>query len=122
MDTDYIQVHMLKIEKQYYYYASRGMKPWEIRINDRNFQCEDRVILQEWDKAKEKYTGREIHGTITYILDKFPALEPGYVAFTVDFDKQGKSIKEFFRCPQFKKRHRKFCRGTSIQKNIKKYT
>ena len=38
----------------------------------------DTVTLREWDKEKEKYTGRDISLTIQYILEDYPGLEEGY--------------------------------------------
>lgn len=42
-------VHELKIWPQYYFQVASGMKTFEYRENDRNFQKGDKVILKEWD-------------------------------------------------------------------------
>lgn len=76
-------IHELKTYPQYFQQTLEGNKPFEIRLNDRNFQVGDIVILKEWDNIK--YSGREIRGTIKYILDdKFIGLSKGYVAFSLD--------------------------------------
>ena len=54
-------------------------KPFEIRKNDRNFQSQDNIILNEYKDGE--YTGRFCVGIIQDIFD-IPFLMPGYVAFT----------------------------------------
>lgn len=49
---------------------------------DRDFQVGDIAVLKEWDNIK--YSGREIHATIKYMLDDaFIGLAEGYVAFSL---------------------------------------
>lgn len=56
-------------------------KTFEIRKNNRNFHVGDSIVLREFDNIK--YSGREIHATIKYMLDDtFIGLEEGYVAFS----------------------------------------
>lgn len=76
-----MKVHNLKILPQYFEEALKGKKPFEVRLNDRDFKLGDIVVLEEWDG--EKYTGREISGKIKYILtDEFKGITPGYVVFS----------------------------------------
>lgn len=78
-----MQKHELKIYPHYFQAIVDGNKTFEIRKNDRGFQVGDTVILKEWDNIK--YSGREIHAKIKYILDdKFIGLAEGYVAFSID--------------------------------------
>ena len=80
-----IQVHELKTYPHYFEQTIKGNKSFEIRLNDRNFQIGDIVVLKEWDNIK--YSGREIKGEIKYILtDKFIGLAKGYVAFSLEFE------------------------------------
>lgn len=75
------KVHVLKLNSEYFEEAHKGVKPWECRLNDRDYNVGDKIILQEFDG--EKLTGREIHGVITFILDhSFKGLRNGYVVFT----------------------------------------
>lgn len=74
--------HELKIYPHYFQEIVKGSKTFEVRKNDRGFHVGDTVILKEWDNIK--YSGREIHAEITYILDdKFIGLADGYVAFSI---------------------------------------
>jgi hypothetical protein len=71
--------HKLKIDTEYFEAVLNEKKNFEIRFNDRNFQIEDIVILQEITENRE-YTGREITATISYITD-FEQKE-GFVVFS----------------------------------------
>ena len=44
--------HHLKTKPEYFQAVIDGKKPFEIRYNDRNFQIDDKVILEEY-KGKE---------------------------------------------------------------------
>jgi len=61
-----------------------GDKPWELRLNDRNYKERDEVVLQEFDPDTGEYSGREIEGVIRLILKDplFGVLE-GYCIFTI---------------------------------------
>ena len=72
-------IHRLKTFPQYYQPIIEGRKPFEIRRNDRNFQTNDNVILNEWNG--EEYTGRFCVSIIKDIFD-ISFLLPDYVAFT----------------------------------------
>ena len=50
------QHHYLKIETEYFQAHEEGLKNFEIRKNDRNFQVGDMVYLKE--VVNEIYTGR----------------------------------------------------------------
>lgn len=57
--------HELKILPEYFNAVNSGAKSFEIRINDRNYQLHDELILKEWYRGK--YTGRELHRWVGYI-------------------------------------------------------
>lgn len=71
--------HDLKIDEQYFISILEGIKTFEIRYNDRNFQVGDRIILKEITNDKE-FTGRQASGIITYITDY--EQKDGYVVFS----------------------------------------
>jgi ASC-1-like (ASCH) protein len=66
--------HELKTWPKYYEAVQNGLKPFEVRKNDRDFKFGDTLVLKEWDQFSEKYTNREFTVTVTYILD-----DPTYV-------------------------------------------
>jgi hypothetical protein len=61
------KVHQLKTLPQYFEKVAAGKKSWELRKNDRDFQENDILILQEFDK-KKGYTNRELRVKIIYIF------------------------------------------------------
>ncbi|MEG1256647.1 ASCH/PUA domain-containing protein [Clostridium sp.] len=74
-------MHELKILPQYFKDVQNGIKPFELRKNDRDFKVGDILILKEYKQGltdstgpekvtvqKQGYTGRKIEKRITYIL------------------------------------------------------
>ena len=72
------QSHELKILPKYFEAVVAGVKRFELRKNDRNFQVGERIILREWDG--EQFTGCSAVRTITYIIKDCPeyGLMDGY--------------------------------------------
>ena len=71
--------HELKILPQYFQAVWSGIKTFELRKDDRDYQRGDILVLREWDG--EKYTGSAICVKVTYILqdaEKY-GLKDGYV-------------------------------------------
>jgi hypothetical protein len=68
-------IHYLKAWPQFFEAVARGLKPFEVRKNDRDFRVGDRVVLYEWNPgaAKEReaegYTGREVRGNILSVVE-----------------------------------------------------
>lgn len=74
-------IHELKILPEYFNAVIIGDKTFEIRLNDRNYQIGDDVILKEYS-PEVGYTGREMTKTITYITEY--AQRDNYVVFSVN--------------------------------------
>ena len=72
-------IHRLKTLPQFYKAVIEKRKPFEIRLNDRNFQSGDNIILNEWEDGN--YTGNFCVGIIMDVFD-ISFIMPGYVAFT----------------------------------------
>jgi uncharacterized protein DUF3850 len=60
------KTHYIKILPEYYQATAAGNKLFELRLNDRDYQKNDKVVAQEFDGVN--YTGKEIHAYITYIF------------------------------------------------------
>jgi hypothetical protein len=58
-------IHGLKIRPLYFNAVSNGVKKAELRINDRNYQCGDFLLLREW---AGEYSGNKLVVKITHIL------------------------------------------------------
>lgn len=78
--------HKLKTTNPYFQRCWDQEKTFEVRNNDRDFQKGDTICLQEYDERLKMYSGREIIGTILYVLSGYPGIEKGYVVFSFSVD------------------------------------
>ena len=60
--------HELKSWPIYFQPLIDGTKSFEVRINDRKFNIDDIVELQEWEPYTGNYTGRYTLRRVTYLL------------------------------------------------------
>lgn len=75
-----MKTHKLKIAPEYYEAVYRGLKLFEIRKNDRDFEVEDVIILEEFDN--DYVSSPKIIGRIKYITAY--AQRDGFVVFGFD--------------------------------------
>ena len=67
-------VHYLKTWPEYFNEVLSGRKPFEWRVDDRDFKLGDTLVLQEYIPHQEnpgregRYTGREIRKTVSYLF------------------------------------------------------
>lgn len=73
--------HEIKILPQYFADVYKGIKRFELRKDDRDYQVGDLVTLQEWDG--EAYTTNSISVVIKYVLRdcQYYGLMKGYCIF-----------------------------------------
>lgn len=76
--------HCLKTWPDYFKDVKEGRKSFELRRADREFEVGDTVILQEYDPDKSRYSGKELHKRIIYILGDFAGLNAGYCIFQLE--------------------------------------
>ncbi|MDD3607200.1 MAG: DUF3850 domain-containing protein [Candidatus Moranbacteria bacterium] len=57
-----------KVWKEYFELILAGKKKLELRLADFEIDEGDTLVLEEWDKDKQEYTGRKIETTATYII------------------------------------------------------
>lgn len=81
-----LRIHRLKCWPEYFKAVSTGQKPFEIRLNDRDYHVGDLLVLEEWDPTIKNYTGEYVRATITYLLWPAPDLGicEGYVIMGLD--------------------------------------
>lgn len=72
-------VHELKIAPKWFNEKLKGLKQWEIRLNDRDFKTGDSLILLEYENGD--YTGKSMIQLVDTIYD-LPYLKEGYVIMT----------------------------------------
>jgi hypothetical protein len=93
-DQSHRAIHYIKCWPKFFDAVARGKKPFEVRKNDRDYRVGDQLVMYEWDPeaAKEReaegYSGREVRGTITYIMDAGTfegAVGPDYVVLGIEW-------------------------------------
>jgi ASC-1-like (ASCH) protein len=57
-----------KVWSKFFEKIKSGEKTFEVRLADTEYKVGDVLVLKEWDPDNNKYTGREIRKTITYVL------------------------------------------------------
>lgn len=77
-------IHQLKIESRFFEDTVSGIKPFEVRLNDRNFMVGDFLALNEItdhpcnDKGERLETGRCCLVEAVYVLTDERFVKPGY--------------------------------------------
>lgn len=84
-----MKVHELKTWPEYFEAIIRGVKTFEIRKNDRDFNTGDFLALYEYDPSTEEYTGREASAFVTYVMRGKPigesfGIECGYALMAIE--------------------------------------
>lgn len=75
--------HHLKTWPEWFAPVRAGQKPFEIRLDDRNFEIGDILELEEWDPDTKAYTGESYLARVIFIARDLPGLEPGYCAMGI---------------------------------------
>lgn len=73
-------LHTLKIQSKYFVDVISGLKTFEIRKNDRDYEIGDVLELEEIDTDFE-YTGGSCYREVTYITDY--AQQDGYIVMGI---------------------------------------
>lgn len=73
--------HYLKIVQPHFNNVASGLKTFEVRKNDRDFQVGDRVVLEEYVPLRRAYTGERVTVEITIILESINGIEDDYCVF-----------------------------------------
>lgn len=80
--ADAHRVHDLKVWPDYFRALVTGLKPFELRKNDRDFRPGDALRLRVWCPDARDYTGAEVVLNVTYVLagaeGELFGLQPGY--------------------------------------------
>lgn len=78
------KIHHVKCETVFFEDVVNNRKPFEVRKNDRDYQVGDDMVLKEWDKDLQEFTGREDRVTIIYLLEDYPGIEEGYCVLGIE--------------------------------------
>lgn len=77
------RIHRIKIEPQYFEKAAADLKPWELRINDRDYKVGDILFLCEWDPEKKEFTGKSLKRKVVEVFKHLPYLPEDVVVMTI---------------------------------------
>jgi ASC-1-like (ASCH) protein len=77
-------IHELKIIQPYFSEVKKGAKKFELRRNDRDFKIGDTVVLKEYDKKTQTYSGEFIVIGITYVLKNMVGIDEDYCIFSFE--------------------------------------
>ena len=82
-------IHQLKLQKSFFEDKLKGLKPWELRVNDRDFKIGDYLgeneVIED-DSGEWHETGRFVLEKITSIVDHndCAGLHVGWVILTCE--------------------------------------
>lgn len=78
--------HELKTWPAYFEAVSSGIKPFELRRDDREFAAGDLLRLREYDPDAARYTGRVVEAKVSYVVRDAPhfGLMPGFAILGLD--------------------------------------
>lgn len=88
MEPKKLITHRLKCWPEYFRLVKLGLKKFEIRKNDRNYQAGHRILQQAWDPVKKLYTGEECLMKVTHVFDNLPlefGIQPGFIIMNTEF-------------------------------------
>jgi hypothetical protein len=79
------QIILLKTENPWFNLVLGDEKTFELRLNDRDFEVGYHLILCEYDRVSESFSGRRINVVVTrlYTHEDLPGLRDGYVLMFV---------------------------------------
>lgn len=90
-------IHLLKTDPYVFGLSMAGLKPWEIRKDDRGFVKGDTLVLKETAYSGEEmtggkpliYTGREIESEVVEIIQGYGLLKDWVVMTVCHLDFKG---------------------------------
>jgi hypothetical protein len=75
--------HDIKSWPEHFAASAAGLKPFEVRKNDRDYRVGDRITLHEWiplGAGEGRYTGRTLELDVIFITRNAIGLQEGYVS------------------------------------------
>lgn len=99
-----MKIHDKKITPEWFELRLKGLKDWEIRVNDCDYQAGDYMILREYDNGK--YTQRGMIIRITNVAKNVPYLPNNVVILSTKdatTEEQDMIIKELNKLEEVKK-------------------
>lgn len=63
-----MRYHYLRVWEEFFSALESQEKRFEIRVNDRDFNVGDILVLEEWNNKEEKYTGKKLFTRVSYMI------------------------------------------------------
>jgi hypothetical protein len=79
-----MKIHQVKSWPEYFQPITNGVKTFDLRKNDRNYQVGDEISFEEFRPGVGEYTGKMATRKIVFILRDFDGLMPGYCILGLD--------------------------------------
>ncbi len=76
-----MKAHLLKTEYRYYDSVENGTKTHEVRLNDRDFQIGDLVVLARYLGPEKGFSGSVMSFFISEVIDLAPVGLVGWCSF-----------------------------------------
>jgi len=76
------KTHQLKCDGEWFSEIANGWKKFEIRVNDRDFQRDDKLLLERWDSSKGQ--GQYIMADVVRVYKDVPGVKDGFVVLLLD--------------------------------------
>ena len=84
------KIHLLKCWPEFFKAVKSGEKTFEIRMNDREYQVGDVLIMSEYDPSTSTYTGEHVSRRVTYLTSAYQV--EGYVVMSLIPDEGGYDV------------------------------
>lgn len=78
-----VHTHELKVDPIHYAAVVDGLKLAELRLNDRNYQAGDELVLREFDRDSQAYTGEHCTEYVQHVAD-VEEFATGYVLLSIE--------------------------------------
>lgn len=79
-----MKVHNIKCVQPHYDDIASGVKTFEVRLNDRDYDLNDRLELFEYDADTDQFSGKVTRVLVRHLLnDDIPGIETGYVVMGI---------------------------------------
>lgn len=76
-------IHILKCHPEYYAQINAGVKTFELRVNDRNYQAGDILLLRWYDPAPKRYRNMSLFRKVTGVWGCTDHMNAGHVALGI---------------------------------------
>jgi len=78
--------HVIRCWPKYFRLTLEGKKPFEIRVNDRDYKPGDEIQILEYDPWHKVYTGAALAGIIWEVLLDVPGVMKNHAVLFVDWE------------------------------------